>query len=104
MQEAAAEISSEYRKERLSSYETEDSSKKDTPIKTEKKKWYKSGVFIACMIFLFIPIFNEIYRCGGICPTLGTKGLTTIISTPIIVVLIPVGIFRLIRKLIKSIK
>ena len=104
MQEAAAEISSEYRKERLSSYETEDSSKKENLVKTEKKKWYKSGVFIACMIFLFIPIFNEIYRCGGICPTLGTKGLTTIISTPIIVVLIPVGIFRLIRKLIKSIK
>ena len=106
MQEAAAEISSEYkqerldseeraRQERLSSYETENSSKKEN---TDKKKWYKSGVFIACMIFLFIPIFNEIYRCGGICPTLGTKGLTTIISTPIIVVLIPVGIYRLIRK------
>ena len=46
------------------------------PAETNKnKKWYKSGVFIACMIFLFIPIFNEIYRCGGICPTLGTKGL-----------------------------
>ena len=39
-----------------------------------------------------------LFRCGGICPTLGTKGLITIISTPLIVVLIPVGIYRLIRK------
>ena len=82
-------------------HETEKSSKKQSPA---KKKWYKSGVFIACMIFIFIPIVNEISACGGICPTLGTKGLTTIITFPIVGVLIPVGIFRLIRKLIKSIK
>ena len=97
--------------EKRPSYETNNSTKKENPIflkedptKTKKKKkWYKSGVFIACMIAMFVPIANQIIDCEGMCPTLGFKGLTEIISLPIFI-LIVVGIYRLIRILFKSIK
>ena len=103
MQEAAAEISSEYRKERLSSYETENSSKKDTPIKTEKKKRYKHLLNIFIMVWVGLYYLSRfVNRINGVETTL-FENYTMLFFTPIIVMAI-YTVVKLIKKDFENLK